>query len=199
MITASYTENGVTKSTIIDVNVVRIELKSIAITDDAKTKTYLSGSNFQPAGLTVTATFNYGTENITNNANLVWNGGNGLTVGQTSVTATFTYNNGVSDTVKEATYNGITVVKKTLTSIKVAEGYKKTFTVDEKFSFSSTVTAYFNEGSAVASSSTLTSEEYTIKVGDYGVGVFPTFKNTIVFSKLSPTVLIRSVSAFVRR
>ena len=188
MITASYTENGVTKSTIIDVNVVRIELKSIAITDDAKTKTYLSGSNFQPAGLTVTATFNYGTENITNNANLVWNGGNGLTVGQTSVTATFTYNNGVSDTVKEATYNGITVVKKTLTSIKVAEGYKKTFTVDEKFSFSSTVTAYFNEGSAVASSSTLTSGQYTIKVGSNDVGVvMPTFTESDI-GKLTVTI-----------
>ena len=175
MITASYTENGVTKSTIIDVNVHRIELQSIAITGDATTKTYLSGSKFQPADLTVTATFNYGSEDITNNENLVWNGGNVLTEGQTSVTASFTYNNGESNTVKEATYNGITVVKKTLTSISVADGYNTSFAVGDKFSFSSTVTAHFNKGSAVASSSTLTSDEYTIKVGDYGVGVIPTF------------------------
>lgn len=176
MITASYTENDVTKSTIIDVNVHRIELQSIAITDDAKTKTYLSGSKFQPAGLTVTATYNYGNEDITNNENLVWNGGNVLTEGQTSVTASFTYNNGESDTVKEATYNGITVVKKTLTSISVADGYNTSFAVGDKFSFSSTVTAHFNEGSAAASSSTLTSDEYTIKVGSNDVGVvMPTF------------------------
>ena len=175
MITASYTENGVTKSTIIDVNVHRIELQSIAITDNATIKDYLSGSNFQPAGLTVTATFNYGNETITNDPNLVWNGGNALTTGQTSVIARFTYNNGESDTVKEATYNGITVVEKTLTSISVANGYKTSFTVGEKFSFSSTVTAHFNEESAVASSATLTSDQYTIKVGSNAVGVMPTF------------------------
>ncbi|MDY4818714.1 MAG: Ig-like domain-containing protein [Bacilli bacterium] len=173
MITASYTENGVTKSTIIDVNVHRIELQSIAITSNAKTTNYLSGSYFQPAGLIVTATFNYGNETITNDPNLVWNGGNALTKGQTSVTASFTYNNGESDTVKEATYNGITVVKKTLTSIKVAEGYKETYAVGETFSFSSTVTAHFNEGSAVTSNSTLTSDEYTIKVGSNVVGAVP--------------------------
>lgn len=175
MITASYTENGVTKSTIIDVNVHRIELQSIAITGKATTKDYLSGSNFQPAGLTVTATFNYGNETITNDPNLVWNGGNALATGQTSVTASFTYNNGESDTVKEATYNGITVVKKILTSISVAKGYKETYAVGETFSFSSTVTAHFNKGSAVASSSTLTSDEYTIKVGSNAVGAVPTF------------------------
>ena len=175
MITASYTENGVTKSTIIDVNVHRIELQSIAITGKATTKDYLSGSNFQPAGLTVTATFNYGNETITNDPNLVWNGGNALATGQTSVTASFTYNNGESDTVKEATYNGITVVKKILTSISVAKGYKETYAVGETFSFSSTVTAHFNEGSAVTSNSTLTSDEYTIKVGSNAVGAVPTF------------------------
>lgn len=176
MITASYTENGVTKSTIIDVNVHRIELESIAITGEATVKAYLSGSNFQPAGLKVTATFNFGTEDITNNKNLVWNGGNGLTVGQTSVTASFTYNNGESDTVKEATYNGITVVKKTLTSISVAKGYKETYAVGETFSFSSTVTAHFNEGDVATSDSTLTSDQYTIKVGSNDVGaVMPTF------------------------
>ena len=173
MITASYTENDVTKSTIIDVNVLRIELESIAITGEATTKAYLSGSNFQPAGLKVTATFNYGNETITNDPNLVWNGGNALATGQTSVTASFTYNNGESDTVKEATYNGITVVKKILTSISVAKGYKETYAVGETFSFSSTVTANFNEGSAVTSNSTLTSDEYTIKVGSNVVGAVP--------------------------
>lgn len=188
MITASYTENGVTKSTIIDVNVDRVKLESIAITGDATTKTYLSGSKFQPADLTVTATFNYGSEDITNNENLVWNGGNVLTEGQTSVTASFTYNNGESNTVKEATYNGITVVKKTLTSISVADGYNTSFAVGDKFSFSSTVTAHFNKGSAVASSSTLTSDEYTIKVGSNDVGVvMPTFTESDI-GKLTVTI-----------
>ncbi len=188
MITASYTENGVTKSTIIDVNVHRIELQSIAITSNAKTNNYLSGSYFQPAGLKVTATYNYGNEDITNDKNLVWNGGNALTAGQTSVTATFTYNNGVSDTVKEVTYNGITVVKKILTSISVADGYNTSFAVGDKFSFSSTVTAHFNENSAVTSSSPLTSDEYTIKVGSNDVGVvMPTFTESDI-GKLTVTI-----------
>lgn len=188
MITASYSKDGITKYAIIEVDVRRTVLESITIEGNATKKKYSSGSNFQPAGLKVTAKFNFGDEDITNDTKLVWNGGNALTTGQTSVTASFTFNNGESDKTVEASYGGITVVEKTLSRIFVADGYKETFAVGETFSFSSTVTAYFNEGSDVESNSTLTSGEYTIKVGDYGVGVIPTFDESDKGSTITVTI-----------
>ena len=102
-VTASYTYGGTTKTvTVSGLTVVTKTLQSLSKSGTPSKTSYNAGESFNASGLTVTATFNGGTEDVTNS--VVWTP-SPLTAGTTSVTGTYTYN-GVSKTV---TVSGITV------------------------------------------------------------------------------------------
>lgn len=79
------------------------QVTSIAISGQANKKDYYAGEQFDPTGLTVTATYDDGTNQNVSVANCTWTP-NPLTEGTTSVTCTYRK--------ATATYSGITVIKR---------------------------------------------------------------------------------------
>ena len=80
------------------------QLQSISISGNATKKDYYAGESFNPAGLTVTASYNDGSTQNISTSSCTWTP-NPLTVGTTSVTCTYQQ--------KTATYSGITVSERT--------------------------------------------------------------------------------------
>jgi len=123
-VTASYTEGATTKTATYD-GITVAELSSISITGTATKLAYEDGDSFNPAGLTVTATYSdSSTADVT--TNVTWEP-NPLTTGTTSVTASYT----AGEVTKTANYDGITVtanVKDVLTKAVTGisgTGYEK--------------------------------------------------------------------------
>ena len=109
-VTISYTENGINKTTEQAITVAekteQINLEKIEITKAPDKVEYIEGENFSGAGMEVTATYSdLSTRPITGYD--VVNGKN-LTLGQTSVTISYT-ENGINKTTEQA----ITVAEKT--------------------------------------------------------------------------------------
>ena len=123
-------------------------LESIAISGTATKTAYYAGDSFNPAGLTVTATYSDASTDTIPTSNCTWTP-NPLTVGTTSVTCTF---NG-----KTATYSGITVTQKQVS----ADGYSVTFSSNgsdgsSELKNSSAVADCFESNTLIESSSSMT-------------------------------------------
>ncbi|MCB7306424.1 bacterial Ig-like domain-containing protein, partial [Bariatricus massiliensis] len=141
-VTISYTEDGETKSADYEGLTVTKEeapeepriLTSIKITGDAK-KDYKEGESFDPTGLTVTAVYDNGDEEVIDLADCTI-APDPLTEADTKVTISYTEDG----ETKSADYEGLTVTKeeapeepRILTSIKVTGDAKKDYKEGESF------------------------------------------------------------------
>ena len=125
-VTISYTENGVTKTVTQAIKVVDKEFRRIEITIPPTKTEYIEGQNFSNEGMRVTVI--YEAKNETEIARdlffyeyTVTNGEN-LKVGQTSVTISYTDDDGITKTVEQP----ITVKQNSLSSIKITTAPSKT-------------------------------------------------------------------------
>ena len=133
------------KTATVSVNVQKLEVTEIKVTTQPTKIKYFVGDKFDPAGMTVTATYNSGkTENITNitaqNAQGVsWTPKEGLTESTTKITITY---QGKTAEVP------VTVQKVEVTGITVTAGPSKTeYLVGEAFDPAGmTITAQYNNG-----------------------------------------------------
>lgn len=92
----TYTENGITVSTSLDVTVNNV-LDSIAVTTPPDTLEYAAGDAFDKTGMVVTAYYGDGSEQVIDNYTVT--NGDSLTGGQESVTISYT-ENGVTKTTE---------------------------------------------------------------------------------------------------
>ena len=104
-ITISYTEDGVTKTTTVQITVNKKSLSKIEVTTQPSKTTYIEGQNFDKTGMKVTATYNDGTTKEVTNYTIT--DGNNLTIGKTSVTVSYT-----EDGITKTTAVQITVTAK---------------------------------------------------------------------------------------
>ena len=104
-ITISYTEDGVTKTTTVQITVNKKSLSKIEVTTQPSKTTYIEGQNFDKTGMKVTATYNDGTTKEVTNYTIT--DGNNLTIGKTSVTVSYT-----EDGITKTTTVQITVTAK---------------------------------------------------------------------------------------
>lgn len=151
--TISYTFEGVTKTANATITVTAVALSSISISGTPNKTTYLVGQSFDPTGITVTATRNNGsTANVTNSTTFT---PDPLTIGTTSVTASYTE----GAVTKTATISGIVVNNVQLVSISVSGTPNKTsyFAGENFVPTGVTITAHYDD----SSSRTLGFEEVT--------------------------------------
>ncbi|MFA5443275.1 MAG: endonuclease [Bacilli bacterium] len=130
-VTVSYTESSVTKTTSvtgITVNAAAATLSSIAVSGTPTKTTYFDGESFNPAGITVTATYSdSSTANVTSSCTYT---PNPLTQGTSSVTVSYT-----EGTTKTATVSGLTVNANNVESISIKTPASNTiFTLGSTFS-----------------------------------------------------------------
>ena len=118
------------KTATVSVNVQKVEVTGITVTAGPSKTEYFVGDKFDPAGMTVTATYNSGkTENITNitaqNAQGVsWTPKEGLTESTTKITITYQGKTAtVSVNVQKVELTGIVVTEPTKTEYLVGEAF----------------------------------------------------------------------------
>lgn len=132
------------KTATVSVNVQKLEVTEIKVTKQPDKTNYFEGDTFDPAGMTVTATYNNSqTKEITNitaqNAQGVsWTPEGALTAGTTKITITY------QDKTAEVP---VTVQKVEVTGITVTEPTKTEYLVGEAFDPAGmTITAQYNNG-----------------------------------------------------
>ncbi|MCB7388694.1 bacterial Ig-like domain-containing protein, partial [Bariatricus massiliensis] len=147
-ITVNYTEKDITVETEIPVTVTARVLDKLVITGEAK-KDYKEGESFDPTGLTVTAVYDNGDEEVIDLADCTI-APDPLTEADTKVTISYTEDG----ETKSADYEGLTVTKeeapeepRILTSIKITGDAKKDYKEGESFDPTGlTVTAVYDNG-----------------------------------------------------
>jgi len=144
-VTITYTEHGETKKTTQAITVEKKQLNSIKIRTEPTKTTYIEGENFDKTGMVVTAIYNDDTKSsiVSSNDNLKVENGENLTIGQASVTISYTYNG-----VTKTTSQGITVTAKTLTGIAITKAPTNTnYIAGQNFDKTGmVVTATYNNG-----------------------------------------------------
>lgn len=144
IVTISYMEDGVTKTTTQDITVVKKAISEIKVTKEPIKTIYTEGQNFESEGMVVTAIYNEGsTKEITDYTVI---DKDNLILGKTNVTISYTENE-----VTKTTTQDITVVRKELSSIIVTkEPSKINYIEGEDFEDNGIeVTAIYNNGSTV--------------------------------------------------
>jgi hypothetical protein len=122
-ITATYTENGVTKTVSFDVTVIK-KMTSLTITTQPDKRIYFKGDSFDKTGLVITAGYDDGSTTIVTGS-ATFSGFDSAAYGNQTIAASYTEN-----AVTEFAYFDIDVVKK-LTSIAVAPPTKTSYFVGE--------------------------------------------------------------------
>ncbi len=162
-LTASYTENGVTKTVVVfDVTYVVPVVESITLSGTITKDEYLTTDSLDPTGLVVTAHYSGGGSTQINNADVTW------TVSSDNSTWTSGFSAGEDVYYVKATYDGhsdstndaiLYVYARALTSITIT-GQTTSFANNAKFAFGGTCTAHYNEDTGVESSATVTPSSY---------------------------------------
>jgi hypothetical protein len=125
-------------------------LATIAVSGELLKKVYHVDEPFEPAGITVTATYNYGNPAAIAHDKLAFTPADFSKEAANNVTITVSYT--YKDVTKSAEIKGISVVEVSLTSIAVSgEPTKKVYEIGEPFNPTGlTVTATYSNGSTAA-------------------------------------------------
>ncbi|MDY4819468.1 MAG: Ig-like domain-containing protein [Bacilli bacterium] len=158
-----------------------VSLSSLSVSGTLSKTTYYAGQSFDPSGLTITATYSdSSTANVTNQVTF---SPDPLTVGTSSVTASYKYNG----TTKTATITGFTTVNPSLSEIKLT-GQTTSYNLNATFSFDGTCQAYYTDGTnksvtptAVSSPDMTTTgtKEVTVTYTENGVSKTATYSITV--------------------
>ena len=170
------TYGGKTTTQGITVNAAKT-LSSISVSTAPTKTTYTAGEYFDPTGLVIRRNYSDSTYDTYTYANHT----SEFTFSPSTSTALTTSNASVTITYSgKSTSQAITVnaAVKTLSSITIS-GYKTSFSLDETFSFSGTVTANFSDSSSSDVTSSATFSGYNMSVaGNYTVTVSYTYSGT---------------------
>lgn len=179
-VTASYTENGVTKTATFDIEVIQPASIVGLNYEGSPTKTsYYHGDSFNPSGIIVYASYDdYSTKEVT--SSVIWSP-NPLTAGTTSVTGSY---QGLDITV-----SGISVSPLVLSSVSLT-GQTTEYNLNDSFSFTGTCTAHYNSGASkpvtptsVSSPDMSTAGNKTVTVSYTEGGVTKTANYTITVTE----------------
>ena len=180
------------KTATVSVNVQKLEVTEIKVTTQPTKIKYFEGDTFDPAGMTVTATYNSGkTENITNitaqNAQGVsWTPKEGLTGSTTKITITY------QDKTAEVP---VTVQKVEVTGITVTGPDKINYTEGETFDPTGlTVTAYYNDGTSAQVTEDCTYSNEPLAAGQQTVTISYTYNGVTKITSVSVTVKAKSIT-----
>ncbi len=142
----TYTENGITQtaSVPIEVDASPRELTGIAVTKQPDKMVYEVGEVFDSSGMVVTATYSNGTQNAV--YGYTYSPTGALTKDSTTISISYSENGITKSTTLAITVNE-PVPAKTLSSIKVSNVTKTSYTVGESFDTTGViVTATFSDG-----------------------------------------------------
>lgn len=127
-ITISYTEDGITKQTTFNVEVIELEFESLSLSGTYKTS-FLYDTDFSSSGLKATLTYNSGeTKDVSNSVTVT--GYDMKKVGDQTITVSYKEGQNTISTSYVITVNAITP-----TSLTLSGSYKTTFEYGEEFTY----------------------------------------------------------------